>query len=113
MRISQLKSLDEHELNLLLYVFSVLDPIKPPLKVDSNLFLFIKPEILSWKVAQHESKLTPEGKIAFKGLMTKLNKTIAQEIIENLEYVDNSQLEFSLDYNIPTEAKSTQLELSL
>jgi len=79
MRISQLKSLNESELDLLLYVVKVAEPI--------SLFEINKPSDLLWihhddllyKLSCQESKLTDEGKEVFKGLMIKLNKTPEQE----------------------------------
>lgn len=113
MRISQLKSLTKHEFDLLLYIFNVLEPIRPPIVIDEKSILFIRHDILTWKVAQQESKLTDEGKLVFKGLMSKLNKTTAQETVENIEYEDKSQMEFPIIYNNSFDINPTQLEFTI
>lgn len=80
MRIGQLKSLTEEELALLLYVLNVLDPISiPKIPFGPKEALWIKHDVLLWKLAQQESKLTPEGKTVFQNLMVKLNRNPYQE----------------------------------
>lgn len=97
MRIGQLESLTEDELALLLYIVNVIEPLRPPLEVTPKFLLFFKHDALVWKVAQQESKLTDEGKKIFHGLMTKLNRTWMQEVIdhENSTRPEFIQPEFS------------------
>lgn len=81
MRISQLKSLSENELSLLVHVLNVLEPINSPrfeVKKPSDI-LFVKHDALLWKLAQQEKNLTDEGRPIFVSLMTKLNRTAEQE----------------------------------
>jgi hypothetical protein len=81
MRISQLESLDESELSLLLYVVNVLEPIQSPKFVidKPKQLLWVRHDALLWKLSRHQSKLTDEGKKIFNSLMIKLNKTPEQE----------------------------------
>lgn len=97
MRIGQLESLTEDELSLLLYIVNVIEPLRPPLEITPKFLLFFQHDALVWKVAQQESKLTDEGKKIFHGLMTKLNRTWIQEVIdhENSIRPEFTQSEFS------------------
>ena len=80
MRISQLQSLTQEELQLLLYVVNVMEPlINPKIDIGSKELLWFKHDVLLQKLSKHESKLTPEGQVIFKNLMTKLNKTATEE----------------------------------
>lgn len=79
MRISQLKLLDESELNLLLYIASVVEPVSLFQINKPSDVLWVKHEDLIAKLNRHESKLTDEGKEIFKRLVIKLNKTPEQE----------------------------------
>ena len=101
MRISQLNSLNESELSLLLYIVNVIEPLRPPLEITPNFLLFFNHDALLWKVAQQESKLTDEGKKIFHGLMTKLNRSWIQEVIdhENSTKPEFTQSEFSFGLN--------------
>jgi len=91
MRISQLQSLTQDELSLLLYIVNVIEPLQAP-KIEIGLkeLLWFKHDFLIQKVARQESKLTPDGKIIFQRLMAKLNKTTEQEIDE---YASSSKSE--------------------
>ena len=93
MRINQLESLTESELSLLLYVVNILEPIKSPsfhIETPKEL-LWVKHDALIWKLSQHQSKLTDEGKLVFDGLLAKLNKTPEQER-EDYERATNTEL---------------------
>jgi len=92
MRINQLGLLTEQELSLVLYVVNVLEPLQSP-KIELGLkeLPWLKHESLIWKLKQHQSKLTDEGKEIFNSLMTKLNKTPQQEN-EDYERATNTQL---------------------
>ena len=80
MRIGQLESLTQDELALLLYIVNVIDPVSiPKMEFGPRELLWFKHDLLTYKIAQQESKLTPEGKEIFKGLMIKLNKSPQQE----------------------------------
>lgn len=80
MRISQLQSLTQEELELLLYVVNIIEPLTAPkIEIGPKQLLWFKHDMLLRKLANQESKLTSEGQIIFKGLMTKLNKTAIQE----------------------------------
>lgn len=79
MRISQLKSLNESELNLLLYIASVAEPVSFFTINKPSDILWIKHDDLIAKLNRHESSLNDEGKEVFKGLISKLNKTPEQE----------------------------------
>lgn len=80
MRIGQLQSLNEDELALLLYIVNVIDPVSiPKMEFGPKELLWFKHDALTFKIAQQEPKLTPEGKEIFKGLMIKLNRTPQQE----------------------------------
>lgn len=97
MRTSQLKSLTDDELNLLLYVVNVSEPISsPPVEITPERLLWIKHDALLWKLSKQESKLTEDGKKVFSSLMVKLNVTSQQEL-ENKKTLENTngQLEFS------------------
>jgi hypothetical protein len=84
MRISQLQSLTQEELQLLLYVVNIVEPLtSPKIEIGPKELLWFKHDALLWKLAQQESKLTPEGQIIFQGLMSKLNKTASQEVKEH------------------------------
>ncbi len=83
MRIGQLESLTPDELGLLLYIVNVVSPTSPKMEISPKFLLFYKHDLLTFKVAQQEPKLTEEGKKVFQGLMTKLNKTWLQEVIEH------------------------------
>ena len=83
MRISQLQSLTQLELEVLLYVVNVLEPLtSPKIFIGPQELLWLKHDMLLRKLANQESKLTPEGQVIFKGLMDKLNKTAIQEAKE-------------------------------
>ena len=83
MRISQLQSLTQLELEVLLYVVNVLEPLtSPKIFIGPQELLWLKHDMLLRKLANQESKLTPEGQVIFKGLMDKLNKTATQEAKE-------------------------------
>ena len=93
MRFSQLESLTDSELSLLLYVVNVLEPIQSPnfhIAKPTQL-LWVRHGALLWKLAQHQSKLTDEGKEIFNSLMVKLNKTPEQER-EDYERATNTEL---------------------
>ena len=83
MRIGQLESLTQDELGLLLYVVNVLAPTSPPMEISPKMLLFFKHDALLFKLAQQEPKLTDEGKKVFHSLMTKLNRTWIQEVIDH------------------------------
>ena len=83
MRIGQLNSLTELELALCLYVVNVLAPTSPPMEISPKMLLFFKHDALLFKLAQQESKLTDDGKKVFHSLMTKLNRTWLQEVIDH------------------------------
>jgi len=79
MRISQLESLNESELGLILYIVKMLEPVTSfQISTISDL-LWIRHHELIAKLNRSESKLTDEGKEVFKGLMLKLNKSPEQE----------------------------------
>ena len=83
MRISQLQSLTQEELELLLYVVNIIEPLTAPkIEIGPKQLLWFKHDMLLRKLANQESKLTPEGQVIFKGLMDKLNKTAIQEAKE-------------------------------
>jgi len=93
MRISQLQSLTQEELQLLLYIVNDIDPLSPFFKfgmISPRELLWFKHDMLIQKVARQEQKLTPDGKFIFQGLMAKLNKTTEQEIDE---YASSSKSE--------------------
>ena len=93
MRIGQLQSLTQKELQFLLYVVNVADPLtSPKIQIGPKELLWFKHDLLILKLVQQESKLTPEGQIVFKGLMSKLNKTASQEA---KEYEHSSKPEFT------------------
>jgi hypothetical protein len=98
MRIGQLQSLTENELALLLFIVNEVAPTSPKMEITPNLLLFFKHDALLWTVAQQESKLTDEGKKIFHGLMTKLNRTWIQEVIdhENSSREELTQPDFSI-----------------
>jgi hypothetical protein len=81
MRISQLESLTEYELNLLIHIVNVVEPIESPsFKITTAKdLLWIRHDQLMKKLDRQESKLTDVGKELFKSLVTKLNKTSEQE----------------------------------
>lgn len=83
MRIGQLESLTPDELDLLLYIFNELYPIKPGPEITPKMLLFIKHDVILWTLAQCESKIKPEHKHLIESLSTKLNKTWIQEVIEH------------------------------
>jgi hypothetical protein len=85
MRISQVKSLSEEELSLLLYIVNIIHPIKPGPEITPKLLPTIRHDALLWIVSQQEPKLTDAGKLVFQSLMTKLNKTWIQEATEQQE----------------------------
>ena len=82
MRIGQLESLTDMELSLLLYVFNVLEPIRPPIKMTPRLLLSLRHDMLLWTLSQIEPKLNAEGKKVFTTLMVKLNRTWMDEVKE-------------------------------
>jgi hypothetical protein len=83
MRISQLQSLTQEELQLLLYVVNIVEPLtSPKIEIGLKQLTWFKHDELIKKLTNQESKLTPEGQVVFKGLMTKLNKTATQETKE-------------------------------
>jgi hypothetical protein len=91
MRISQLQSLTQEELQLLFYIINVIEPLtSPKIEIGSKEILWFKHDTLVWKLSKQESKLTPEGKTIFQGLMTKLNKIATQEAKEYYECASNS-----------------------
>jgi len=98
MRISQVQSLSEEELSLLLYIVNVIHPIKPGPEITPNLLPTIRHDALLWIVSQQEPKLTAAGKIVFQSLMVKLNKTWIQEAMEYAESIrpEMFQQEFEL-----------------
>ncbi len=102
MRIGQLQSLTEYELSLLLYIVNKVDTISiPKIEIGPKELLWIKHDVLLWKLAKQESKLTPEGKFIFKGLMTKLNSPIPLEFFDNNNNKEQ-QLELPLKYECTT-----------
>ena len=93
MRISQLQSLTQEELELLLFIVNDIETLSPIIKmgrIGPKDLLWFKHDMLLQKVARQESKLNAEGKIIFQGLMAKLNKTTEQEIDE---YASSSKSE--------------------
>ena len=83
MRISQLQSLTQEELQLLLYVVNIVEPLtSPKIEIGPKQLTWFKHDALVRKLTNHELKLTPEGQVIFKGLMAKLNKTATQEAKE-------------------------------
>ncbi len=92
MRISQVELLTEQELSLLLYVVNILEPLQSP-KIELGLkeLPWLKHESLIWKLNQHQSNLTDEGRIIFHSLMLKLNKSPQQER-EDYERATNTEL---------------------
>jgi hypothetical protein len=80
MRNGQLQSLTDDELSLLLYVVNVIDPLKAPkIEIGPKELLWFKHDALLGKLSQQETKLTPEGKVVYDGLMAKLKMTPQQE----------------------------------
>jgi len=81
MRISQLESLTEQELSLLLIVLQTLEPIESPKFEIKTLkdMLFIKHESLISKLKNQEKNLNDEGKAVYQSLISKLTKTTKQE----------------------------------
>jgi hypothetical protein len=80
MRICQLQSLNEQELSLLLYIVNVADPIQfPKMEIGLKELLWIRDDMLMWKLSQQQKNLTDEGKTVLDGLMIKLNKTPIKE----------------------------------
>lgn len=96
MRISQLDSLTEMELCLLLYVVNILSPVGPELEITPRLLLSVKHDALLWKLSQIQPQLNEEGTKVFTSLMTKLNKTWLDEVTEheNSTKTELSQPEF-------------------
>ena len=89
MRIGQLENLTQDELSLLLYVANVLFPLAAPkTEIGPKELLWYKHDALLVMLQQSESKLTPEGKIIFDGLVAKLKMT-PQEEAKN--YASSSQ----------------------
>lgn len=99
MRIGQLKSLVPDELDLLLYIVNEISPTSPKLEYTPIQLTWFKHDNLVWKVAQQEAKLTDDGKKIFHSLMTKLNRTWIQEVIEheNSTKPEFTQPEFSFE----------------
>jgi hypothetical protein len=97
MRIGQLQSLTSKELEYLLYIVNVVEPLQPPLEITPKFLLFFKHDKLVKKVADQEAKLTDDGKKIHQSLMTKLNKHWIQEVIdhENSTKPEFTQPEFS------------------
>ena len=97
MRIGQLQSLTTEDLELLLYIVNVVEPSIPSVEVTPKMLLFFKHDKLLFKISQQEPKLTDDGKKIFHSLMTKLNKTWLQEVIEhaNSTKPEFTQSEFS------------------
>ena len=90
MRISQLQSLTEEELQLLLYIVNVVEPLTiPKIEIGPKELLWFRHDALLWKLSQQESKLTPEGQTIFQGLMAKLNKKATQEAKEYYEHTSS------------------------
>ena len=93
-----MESLDELELDLLLYIINVYEPIKSPdfEITNPNDLLWIHHNDLLMKLSRNESKLTDGGKEVFKSLMTKLNRTPEQERedYENTTKPELTQSEF-------------------
>lgn len=99
MRISQLQSLTDLELSIILYTVNVLEPIRPPhVEITPELLLFIKHNALIEKLNRVGSKIKPEYKSIFDNLIVKLNKTWMDEVNENTketEYENTQQLQFN------------------
>lgn len=111
MRISQLESLNESELALIVYIVNVLTPIKAPnfkIETPSDL-LWINHDDLLLKLIADKDKLTGEGKQVFESVMIKLNRTIEQEIHDHQESI-NPDLE-QLQFNYETEKTSENINL--
>jgi hypothetical protein len=80
MRIGQVENLIDAELSLLLYVVNVLFPLAvPKTEIGPKELLWYKHDAILVMLQKSESRLTPEGKIIFDGLMAKLKMTPRQE----------------------------------
>ena len=112
MRISQLKSLTQDELNLLLYIVNVVEPFHSKIKINGNMLLCINHDALTWMVAKQEPKMTDEGKFVFKSLMLKLNKNHIQDLIYDMTPSQYQQLDLPMSYEYTTESVFKQSELS-
>lgn len=93
MTLNQIQSLNDEELSLILYLFNVLEPIKPGPEITVDLLPYIKPDALLWKLASIESKLNIRGKEVFHSLMTKLNVHPIQQAADFRN--DPNQLSFN------------------
>lgn len=98
MRISQLQSLTEDELGLLLYVYNVLEPIRPPIELNPKLLLFLRHDMLISKMKSIEPKLKPENKPLLDGLIAKLNTTWVEELTTNAntQSIESEEPEFHI-----------------
>ena len=87
MRIQQLKSLTQAELEMLSYIVNVISPVEfdPPREISIHDMLFIKHDVLLNKITTAEPKVTPEGMEIYKSLLAKIKKTWFEEVTEEMQ----------------------------
>ena len=84
MRISQLQSLTNSEVSLILYIVNDVEPIiGPKMNIGKKELLWIRHNSLVQKLTRQQEKLTDEGKSVLNQILAKLNKTSQQEVEEN------------------------------
>ncbi len=94
MRISQLESLTEQELSLLIIVIQTLEPITSPKFEIKTLkdITFLTPELIISKLKNQEKNLNDEGKLIYQSLIAKLSMTSIQE---NIDYENSTKPELT------------------
>lgn len=73
MTLSQLETLTEDELGLILYVVNTLDPVKvPPIQFEPKHLVWFKHDALIQKILKIFPQLKEEGHAIYSSLLTKL-----------------------------------------
>lgn len=72
MKLERLKSLNEEELSMLLYMLNTIAPRLLPYEVTKNVIPYIKNRYLEFLIKSFESHVTEDGKHIFSCLKEKL-----------------------------------------
>lgn len=72
MTFSQISLLSEDELDMVLFVINVIDPIRPPLEIQPYGLTWFKPGILEKKLTDAFPKVKPEFHSIYSSLLNKL-----------------------------------------
>lgn len=72
MKLERLKSLNEEELNMLLYILNTTSPRLLPYEVTKNVIPYLKNRYLEFVIKSVEPKITEDGKHIFSCIKEKL-----------------------------------------